>query len=71
MNFSHKVLAPKVDLVNVQSMSLDRAELHATGCAHTKKRFVRGAEYISSGEFDLTKVGADDYFHVAPCARKA
>lgn len=71
-NFSHPVKAPAVSIVYEQGRSGDRAVLHAKGCSHARARYSRGTEYIVGiVDFDLTRVLADDYFDVAPCARKA
>lgn len=72
-NFSHPVKAAAVSLVWEQSSRRgDRSVLHAKGCSHAKARHSRGTEYIVGVEdYDLTRVLADDYFDVAPCARKA
>lgn len=71
-NFSHTVKAAAVSLVWEQGAKGDRSVLHAKGCAHVKARYSRGTEYVVGQEdFDLGRVQADDYFDVAPCARKA
>lgn len=71
-NFSHPVKAPAVSLVWEQSSRRgDRSVLHAKGCSHARARYSRGTEYIVGvEEYDLSRVLADDYFDVAPCARK-
>lgn len=71
-NFSHTVKASAVSLVWENGTSGDRSVLHAKGCSHVKARYSRGTEYIvGQVDFDLESVLADDYFDVAPCARKA
>lgn len=69
-NLSHTVKAQNVSLVWEQGRNDDRSVLHAKGCQHTAKRFFRGTEYILAvADFDLDGILADDFFHVAPCAR--
>lgn len=42
------------------------AVIHATGCKHTSRKSTYGtAVHVGEG----FKFGADDFFHVAPCAR--
>ena len=43
------------------------AVIHATGCAHTNRRGYGASSHLGTG----FTPGADDYFEVAPCARKA
>lgn len=71
-NFSHPVKAPAVSLIWEQGRAGDRAVLHAKGCAHAHTRSSRGTEYVLGVEdYDLSRVRADDYFDVAPCAWEA
>lgn len=59
-NFEHEVKATEVELH--YSEAVGRATIHKAGCKHAAD---------SKRPFDLAGVGADDFFHVAPCARKA
>ena len=59
-NFSHEVKATEVELHYNDRIS--RAEVHKAGCKHHSDSPKR--------PLDLATVGADDYFWVAPCARR-
>lgn len=67
--FSHHV---KAETVVVLHTDRPNAEVHKAGCAHMAK-----AEYVgepqSGAELveETTTVYVDDYYYVAPCARKA
>lgn len=71
-NFSHPVKAPAVSLVWEERPTGDRSVLHAKGCTHARTGFSRGTQYtVGIEDYDLRRVLPDDYFDVAPCARKA
>lgn len=57
--FSHEVKATEVELHYTQQDS--RVTVHKAGCQHAadEKR-----------PFDLSEVQDDDYYNVAPCARR-
>lgn len=68
--FSHDVKAEQVAVMHF--FGKPNAEVHRAGCAHAAK-----AEYVgqpqSGAEMveQTTTVYVDDYYYVAPCARKA
>lgn len=68
--FSHEVKAETVVVLHLPRKT--HAEVHREGCAHAAK-----AEWISqprSGAVmveETTTKYVDDYYYVAPCARKA
>lgn len=67
--FSHHVKAETVVVLHTDRAN---AEVHAAGCAHQSK-----ADYVSEprngAQFveRTTTIFVDDFFYVAPCARKA
>lgn len=61
-NFSHKIKAESVTAgFNPKA---EEVQVHKAGCGHEAK-----LDYVDP--FNPENVGADDYFPVAPCARKA
>lgn len=42
-------------------------QIHKTGCAHQKKAY----NTLHLGQTATETIGEDDWFYVAPCARKA
>lgn len=68
-NFSHEVKAETIQVLHFRNRSA--AEIHKAGCAHAAKATDAyapqpGAEIV---EQTLTRY-RDDYYYVAPCARK-
>ena len=68
--FSHDVKAEMVQVMHLPNRG--QAELHKAGCAHAAKATQifpaeSGAELVEK----TTTIYRDDYYHVAPCARKA
>ena len=55
--FSHEVKATEVELHNTDST----VTIHKAGCQHAAD---------SKRPFDLSRVEDDDYYNVAPCARR-
>lgn len=65
---SHLDFAIKVDKVSVVTTKNYETEIHAQGCAHEAKALdvsVRSKLPTSDDGYD------DDWYHVAPCARKS
>lgn len=67
--FSHHVRAQTVVVLHTDRPN---AEVHAAGCAHSAKAdYVgeprNGADFVEQ----TTTVYVDDFYYVAPCARKA
>lgn len=73
MNFSHPVKAQSVTVLTFGRAAADRqTQVHAAGCAHeakadqaTKPR--EAAPFVHETE----TIYCDDWYYVAPCARKA
>lgn len=68
-NFSHKVRAESVQILVIDSY----AQVHKAGCAHQHK-----ADRVEAKVFDgatlvreTETIYKDDFYYVAPCARKA
>ena len=65
VNVSHRVRA---ELIAIHyATSTGSATIHRTGCAHASK----ADEVRELGAAAAYEVLADDWFNVAPCARKA
>lgn len=64
-NFSHKIKAAKVTVAYFHNAKNGYdVQIHKAGCAHEAK-----AETVRA--YDPTGALSDDWFYVAPCARKA
>jgi hypothetical protein len=60
----------KADAVEVHYQADSSVVLHKAGCAHSESRTERAAYSIRP--FDLSRPGyADDWYYIAPCAKKA
>lgn len=70
MNFSHKVRAETVRLLDFPRAA-EQTQLHKSGCAHQSKAD-RVSEEMDAAELveQTLTVYRDDYYYVAPCARK-
>jgi hypothetical protein len=67
-NFSHQVKAEKVQAMDINSTT----SLHKAGCAHTRKADWVGPERDGAELVkETTEIYLDDFYLVAPCARKA
>lgn len=67
-HLDHPVKAPRLAILNFSDCR--QTEIHALGCQHAAKaNYVRE---IEQGEEPHANDGyGDDWYHVAPCARKA
>lgn len=73
INFSHNIKAASISLAYFHDYVVKggpEVQVHATGCAHEKKAYMVRPLAETGPEFQAG-ILADDYFHVAPCARKA
>lgn len=67
-HLDHPVKAEKVSTLNFADCR--QAEIHATGCAHEAKA-VHVFPHTEETKPTADDVYTDDWYHVAPCARKA
>lgn len=65
-NLDFKIKADKVSVLNFEDCRT--TEIHAQGCAHEKKALRISPQTVIPSEDDIY---TDDWYHVAPCARKA
>ena len=69
-NFSHDIKAETVRVLHMPRGR--RAEVHKDGCQHAAKAtHVFDAQPGAELTDRTVNVYSDDYFHVAPCARRA
>lgn len=67
-NFSHQVKAEKVQPMDIDSVT----SLHKAGCAHIRKAdWVGQVQDAAKLVKETTEIYRDDFYRVAPCARKA
>lgn len=67
-HLDHPVKAPRVAILNFADCR--QTEVHAVGCAHAAKA-TRVSECAEGHEPRPDDIYGDDWYHVAPCARKA
>lgn len=65
-NLDFQIKAEKVSILNFADSR--QTEIHAQGCAHEKKA---SRIHVLAAAPSITDGYTDDWYHVAPCARKA
>lgn len=73
INFSHNIKADSIAILHFEEEAVangETAQVHAAGCAHARKAY-RSVPLDQSGPDFQAGIMQDDYFYVAPCARKA